>query len=633
MKTIRRKGVIAALILLTLLVGCAKYNTYYNAKRAFDQAEQVREDAIRNHEEPRSAQGAQKTNYETAIRKAQKVLDEYPGHDLTDDALFLQGKAHYRLEAYRQSIRKLDLLFVNFPQTPYLEESYYLQALNYLLLGDAVRSQEYLDRLAKAFPESKFLSETLIVSGDNAYALEEWDQAAAAYAQYLDEFPESEDRDRIGMKLANCYWELKQYEKADEVLRPVGQSAESAELAFRARLLQARVNIKLGDFAMAGQLLSILSGEAELYEAGGSVRIVEAEKLIAEGKGDEATSLLENLPEEWRTPLNISLAADLLGYLYVERGDWDQALEQFKAAVRRRDDLDDKERTRLLKDNLQDYITAEEGLANASGARVPRLKLLQANAMLFGFDRPAEAGRLYQEAAADTAADSTVAARGLYGTVVVYRNYLDKPDSADIFAQQLQDRYPESPQAFDLGREGDVSLLQYLLTQQAEQQAEHYAGLSEEELRDLVEINRGGSGAQTAGAHHGPGLRRQMVYFSRRPNLTFEPPAFALARAADRMRDQPPPGAEDAPRGGPGGPDGPGGPGGPGGPPPRGSRPGGGPASAAADTVAGAEPPPVQTENADATVQPDEATGAEEQEGDKEEEKKDEKRNWEFDLR
>ena len=83
----------AGALLLVAVAGCAKYNTYYNAKKAFDEAEHVRNEAIRKHEDPPKPTGLQKPNYELSIKKAQKVLDEYPGHDLTDDALFLQAKA------------------------------------------------------------------------------------------------------------------------------------------------------------------------------------------------------------------------------------------------------------------------------------------------------------------------------------------------------------------------------------------------------------------------------------------------------------------------------------------------------------------------------------------------------------
>ena len=97
-----RKAVFVWLVLIVALLlgaGCAKYNTYYNAKKAFDDAEHVRDEALRKHQDPPEPSGAQKSNYLEAIKKAQKVLDEYPGHSLTDDALFLQAKAHSRLSA------------------------------------------------------------------------------------------------------------------------------------------------------------------------------------------------------------------------------------------------------------------------------------------------------------------------------------------------------------------------------------------------------------------------------------------------------------------------------------------------------------------------------------------------------
>ena len=138
-------------VALALLAGCAKYNTFFNAKRHFDAAERVRETAIREHKDPTSPSGGQKSDYEKAIKKSQKLIDEYPGHSLTDDALFLQAKSYYRLESFRMSIRKFDLLFTNFPATPYMEEALYLQSLNYMMLGTLPRSQEFLDKLAKHF--------------------------------------------------------------------------------------------------------------------------------------------------------------------------------------------------------------------------------------------------------------------------------------------------------------------------------------------------------------------------------------------------------------------------------------------------------------------------------------------------
>ena len=534
---------------LVLTAGCAKYNTYFNAKKAFDDAENERNEAIRLHKDPPKPAGQQKTNYETAARKAQKVLDEYPGSGLTDDALFLQGKAYYRLDSYRMSIRKFDLLFSNFPATPFLEEALYLQALNYLLIGAVDRSQDYLDLLAKQFPDSAYQAETLKVSGDNAYTLEKWEEAAASYQAYLDNFKAGTERDRIGLKLAECYWELRDDDRAAVVLQEVGNATSSAELAFRSRLLRARVHVRMGDFEVAELLLGELDKEAEIYRSQGDVVLTRAESLVAQGKGDEASPLLESMPAEWETPDLKARAAEILGNLYLERGDLEEARVKFQESLRRKDVLEDENRCRILNQTLADYLAAEQALPDAKAERVPRLKLLQANSMLFGFDRPGLAAQLYAQAAGDTAADSTCAAQALFGAALTYREYLDQPDSAAIFAATLEERFPLSPQAYELRMGSGGDLLGFLLDRQERQQGERYANLSPEELEELNSYQDLDALAATGKAESGWGVRRRLIYLARRENILVEPSAALLQAAA--TRSAPPPAGQAAGQPGP----------------------------------------------------------------------------------
>lgn len=523
------------LVLLLSVVGCAKYNTFYNARRAFDDAEHVREEALKNHQDPPEPAGAQLQAYQEAIRKAQKILDDYPGHSLTDDALFLQAKAHNRLSSFRQSIKKLDLLFLNFPASEYQEEAIYIQALNYLMIGALDRSQEYLDRLAREFPESRFQSETLKVSGDNAYALEDWETAATSYEAYLADHSQDRDSDRIGLKLAECYWEMEDYLKASEVLQTVQNNTLSQELAFRARLLRARVHVRLADFEIVELLTRELEGEASIYSASGEVVLIQAESLVAQGRGEEAAPLIESMPEDWNTPMVKARAADILGYLYMQRGDLEEAATEFEIAVRGRDELDDYNQTRRLNQNLKDYLAAEQSLVDARPERVPRLKLLQANAMLFGFNRPAEAARLFAAAGVDSAADSLLAPRGLYGAVVVYRDHLDMPDSAAFYGDRLVRDYPESPQAFEYQAGPDEDLLSFLLARRDSVQAANLAALSPEELEALQKIETPAGETRTGGGRALAGVRRRMIYLARRDNLVFAPSEAELEEARQRQ--------------------------------------------------------------------------------------------------
>ncbi len=511
--------------MLVLGGGCAKYNTFFNAQRAFDNAEHVREEALRQHQDPPQPAGQQKTDYETAIRKAQKILDDYPGNGLTDDALFLQAKAWHRLESYRMSIRKLDLLFTNFPQTKYMEEALYLQGLNHLLIGSLVKSQEYLDRLAKLYPKSKYQAETRKVIGDNAFAMKDWETALDSYREYLDQKAGVQDPDRIGIKLGECCWELHRYEEAVPVLDKVIKNTLSSELAFKAKLLKARILTRLKRYDDAAALVDEIRPEAEVFESQGMVALVDAENLYAQGKGEEATPLLQNMPEEWKTPEVKARVSDLLGHEYMAQGKWAFAKAQFKNAMLNKIFLDDQDETRRLEDSLNDYIVAEYALKDAKGDRVPRLEVLKANALMFGLDRPEQAAGLYLEAAADTAADSLDAARALFGAVVAYRDHLDKPDSAALYVAQLESRYPESPQAFEVsGDKGGRDLLEFLLDRRRLEQQDRLAALSPEARAALEATPASDNELSPTRGPKVTEARRRMVYLLRRDNLTYPPP-------------------------------------------------------------------------------------------------------------
>ncbi len=506
-------------LLLLVLTSCAKYNTYYNAKKAFDEAERVREEQIKKGEDATKAAGGQKTNYENAYKKAQKLLDEYPGHDLTDDALFLQGKASQRLNNYRNSILKLNQLFTNFPQTPFMEEALYLQGVNYLMVGEAERSRDTLELLEKQFPDSRFQAQALRTSGDNAYALESWAEARDAYTAYLDEHGDVDDADEIGLRLANAQWELKEYGAAAEVLEGVIEKTHTAERSFNARLLLARCRTRLGDTAGADELLGHLREDAEIFTKQGNVVIADAENLQAKGDPDGAAALLENMPAEWGARDVKAVASDMLAGIYLQRGELDEARKKYVEAVPGGELLEDIDESKRLLKTIQDYLAAENALPDAPPDKAARLRLLQANALLFGFERPRAALDLYAAVAADSAADSTVAPRALYGAMTVYER-LELPDSSQIYAEQLTARFPDSPQAYQVTAGSSADLLAFLLTKQELQLASTGSA--------TTEVATGSGGPDRPGGGRGSGLRRQKVFLQRRPNLVFPPPAAAL---------------------------------------------------------------------------------------------------------
>ena len=461
-------AVAAALALCALLisVGCAKYNTYYNASRAFDSAEEIREQRIERGEDPTEPTSQQINGYQQAVKKSQIVLDEYPGSGLTDDALFMMAKSYNRMNSYRMSVGKFDLLFKNFPATEYLEESFYLQALNYMYIGDMQSSNDYLQNLSTQFPESRFQSETQRVSANNSFELEQWEEAREGFGQYLELYPDSEYAEEITYRLALCHWELGDYPQAEARLREVLAKSETKQEIFDAKLMLGRCLIRMDRTDEADEILSDIETEAELYTSQGDVVLAQAASLVRRDQASDAAPLLENIPREWLNPTLSARLNEMLGIIYFQQWRLDDASKLLREAARNPQVLDDPDRVKSYAKALNQYLAAEQRLDSAGEEMVPSLKLVMANSLLLTLDKPRMALDNYLDAAA-ARNDTVSSVRGFYGAHLVYRDYLDLPDSAAVMADSIQIRHPGSAHAYLLADDSGERDLYTILVEQS----------------------------------------------------------------------------------------------------------------------------------------------------------------------
>jgi outer membrane protein assembly factor BamD (BamD/ComL family) len=458
--------IVFAVMIVAGVAGCAKYNTFWNAKKAFSDAEHIHKQRLKSGEDAAKPTATQIVDYNRAIKKCQKMLEEYPGHGLTDDALFMMAKAYYRIQSYRMSISRLDLLFTNFPSNKFMEEALYIQAANHLLIGDISGANEYLVQLQQQFPESRFQAEALKVGGDNAYAAEQWDQARGSYEQYLELYSEDENAPQAGYNLGHCYWKLGDYELAHDRLEAVvaGQPTD-LELLFNVRLLKVRCLARMGRYPEATALADELTAESEVHLAQGPLTLAKAETLILQDNYDEAAPLLENMPADWITGDVTPRLGELLGGVYLHNWDLENAQAQYQKAVSKPRVLDDPQYCKRIADALSDFNNTAFHMDTAGEDALPTFKLVQANILLFHLERPDLALELYRDIASTAEFDSTSSARGLYGAAIIYRDHTAQPDSVDAMLAQLRRDYPDSPQTFMLDPDTDHDLYVFVMEQ------------------------------------------------------------------------------------------------------------------------------------------------------------------------
>ena len=459
---------VAMAVIAALMSGCARYNTFYNAEQSFKEAEHIRIERIKTGDDITKPTANQTKSYQATIKKCLKMMESYPGHSLTDDALFLMGKSHHRLQQYNSSIEQFDLLFQNYPANPFQEESLFLQAANHMLTGNISQSNNYLDQLRDHYPLSRFQAEAYRVQGENSFSLERWAKASESYRLFVESFPDDERVGEVGLMLGRSLWMLHEYETAAMHLEHASAVALEREDIFESKLLQARCYVRLDRLEEVDELLDSIVAEAEFYEAQGMIAIVRAENHIAKGEPDDAEALVSNMPGEWFKGDVQALTGEILGELYLADWNLDEASKAFRNAARNSRVTNNPERVKRLNDDLQLMNQTMDRLEGVSEQDRPALLLVQANILQLSLNRPRLALDLYLEISSMAEQDTLSAVRGLYGSAAVYREHLSLPDSAAIMENRLLETFPDSPQALVLRGGAEADLYSYLMERDRE---------------------------------------------------------------------------------------------------------------------------------------------------------------------
>ncbi|MCP4706955.1 MAG: tetratricopeptide repeat protein, partial [candidate division Zixibacteria bacterium] len=148
-------------LLPTFCLGCVYYNTFYLARKSFNEAETKRSESIGTRI------SIDKNAYKKAIEKTDKVLEKYPNSKWYDDALYVNGISHYYLAEYSQAEKRFRELLAEFPDFEQSREARIYLAKTKLKLGDEAEAMTLFERL---FSESDDRS----VKGDAAMSLGEY---------------------------------------------------------------------------------------------------------------------------------------------------------------------------------------------------------------------------------------------------------------------------------------------------------------------------------------------------------------------------------------------------------------------------------------------------------------------------
>lgn len=340
---------------ILLLGGCAYYNAFYNAKKAYSEGEALGKD-IDPKDRP---SGAQRPKYATAIAKCRIVLDEYPDSKYVDDALFLMGKCQFRLREYRKAIRNFDNVLTNFPNSKFTEEALFLKSVAHLTLGEEQISLDTMKRLREKFPESKYAAEALFQLGDIFASKEEYERALTYYREFIEKFPKHKERQRVLFDIAQIELKLQRYDDAEKTLAEVAKDKKKEHLdrVIEAKLLRAEALNELGRSEEAAELLSSIEEQAALFGKRGDSLLLKGRIELSLGNEDEGMTILQQVIAEFpKSPLETQARYIIATYYLEAKGPEEKKVaDELQAAVDDGLKGDFADKTRDLKIKIDRY--------------------------------------------------------------------------------------------------------------------------------------------------------------------------------------------------------------------------------------------------------------------------------------
>jgi TolA-binding protein len=272
-------------VYLFLFLGCAYYNTFYNAKKFYRDGEKERVKRERTQvvelspeeeaEQKKSgltsrtpverASTTELQNYQKAIEKASKVLEYYPKSKYVDDALFLLGECFFYRREFKKALRKFEEISQLYPNSPLISQSRLFMAKTYLGMEQYDDAERRFRELAEEKKiENNIRDEASYELAGLYFEKDNYELAAQNYETTAKESDNKLFRALSLYRLGVCWINLKKYEDAANVFKEAVKSSPNDDFKAQASFKLGEAQSLKGDYKSAIKTFSdLLSKETD----------------------------------------------------------------------------------------------------------------------------------------------------------------------------------------------------------------------------------------------------------------------------------------------------------------------------------------------------------------------------------
>lgn len=310
MKSLNIKAIALPIIIAftsPMFISCVYFNTFYNAKLFFSEAEKMRAAS-----EGEFIGNRITDKYKKAIEKSDIVINNYPDSKYLDDALFLKGRSHFYRREYDLSESAFNALLSTNPDDYKILAEYWL-ALNKWKSGKPQPALEDLNRIITITDEDKFLAhiyqsqaEIFLELGQDAIAVSALEKAAELTKN-------RKDKGQIYYRLAELAYAIQDYERAIDYYNNVIKYSFSNERVMEANLKIVQRYRDLNDLKKASKEIQSMLVDPDFSTIHGDLELELAKLKLTQNENEAAVLILEDIVVNYPNTDTAAEAFYLLG--------------------------------------------------------------------------------------------------------------------------------------------------------------------------------------------------------------------------------------------------------------------------------------------------------------------------------
>lgn len=397
----------ALLVALMLLAGCGAYfNTFYNARRAFNTAESERKDAEKNNKLGR----IRTDQYKLAIEKALKVVENHPNSSYYDDAVYVLGVSYFYTDQYAKAERRFREILANYGDSKFARDSRLYLAKSMLEQNDIDDAMAIFEELFTSDVSRQFKSEAAMALGNYHFENEDFATAEQYYLAIRDSLGTGQEKRQAQRQIADGLFQQYRWTDAlDAYLQILGMDPDKDQ-RYHALFRAADCVFRLQRIETGLDYLQTLADEEIYFDSLSVLRLKMAEGYDWAGDVDKAEEIYKQVSEEALINELKAQAFYNLGLIY--QFDYDQLTE------------------------AKDYYDQAVQAGRSSEWGQEALQLSSNIGKLDEFERTIEIDSTTTQAMIDEAAYTQ------YQLAELYWFQLNKPDTAMLEMEYVVDSFP-----------------------------------------------------------------------------------------------------------------------------------------------------------------------------------------------